>query len=219
MKTFVTADLHFGHKNILGHQTNRNFKTVQEMDDHIVRVWNQNVSPKDEVYVVGDFSFRADIIYLADILASLNGTLHLVRGNHDHDFWKALDIMKGNKHLKLHKKDPEEIIVHRDRIVDVKHNGYKYVMCHYPLETWDGAARKIRGYAPHGKRTFMLHGHNHGKGTAIKDRLDVGYDALGNVVTPLDLIPGMLEKQNERLVDKETRFWDEYLGNMTELTD
>ncbi len=218
MKTFVTADLHFGHENILGHQDNRGFSDIVEMNEHIVREWNNQVTDKDKVYVVGDFSFRMDLDDMAHYMSRLQGELHLIKGNHDHDFWKAYEVMKANYHLGNRVKKPDQIIIHRDRIVDLKHGGHKYVMCHYPMETWDGAYREIRqskqsdqlqeiflkhcpfpGFKAKGRRVYHLHGHQHGKGFLVKDRIDVGWDATGNVVTNLDDIPAMIEDQNKHV--------------------
>ena len=210
MKVFVTADLHFGHENILGHQDNREFSDITEMNDHIVREWNGKVSDKDKVYVVGDFSFRMDLDDLAYYMGQLNGEIHLVKGNHDHDFWKAYEILKARRHQEKGTKHPDQIIIHRDRIVDLKHGGYKYVMCHYPMETWDGSARNSSGYKVNGRRTFMLHGHNHGKGTLVKDRIDVGWDSTGNVVTLLDDIPAMIEANNQQLLIDEMAELQQY---------
>ena len=210
MKVFVTSDLHFGHAKILEHQANRDFQTVEGMDLHMLGEWNEAVGKNDKVYVVGDFSFRMDIVEMAETMAALNGEIHLVRGNHDHDFWKALEILKANKHLKRHNKDPKDFVVHRDRIVDLKHGGHRYVMCHYPMETWDGAARSIRGYKTQGRKVFHLHGHQHGNGTIIKDRFDVGYDNTSNVVTLLDDIPAIIEAQNQMLISNELGALQQY---------
>jgi len=57
-KVFVTADLHFQHKNILMHQANREFDSIEEMDEFIIQEWNKQVTAKDTVYILGDVSFR-----------------------------------------------------------------------------------------------------------------------------------------------------------------
>ena len=81
MKTFFIGDTHFGHHNIMRHD-GRPFKTVEEMDEYMIKVWNERVSPNDEVYILGDFSWykkeKTD-----EILARLNGKKYLVKGNHD----------------------------------------------------------------------------------------------------------------------------------------
>lgn len=78
---WVTADHHFGHKNILTF-TQRPWKTIEEHDEGLIELWNARVVAGDEVYVVGDFSFQ-DKWWMAKILKRLNGRKHLILGNHD----------------------------------------------------------------------------------------------------------------------------------------
>lgn len=59
MKTFLTADLHFSHRNIIRF-CKRPFTDVNQMDQVLVNNWNDVVQPDDLVYVVGDFQFHPD---------------------------------------------------------------------------------------------------------------------------------------------------------------
>ena len=52
-KIFFTSDLHFGHENVLRFD-NRPFETVEEMDDELIKRWNDKVAKGDLVYVLGD---------------------------------------------------------------------------------------------------------------------------------------------------------------------
>lgn len=80
-ETFFTADLHFGHANILSYD-DRPFRTIEEMDAEIIRRWNNKVKPEDTVYILGDISwYKAD--KTIELIKQLNGTLYLVKGNHD----------------------------------------------------------------------------------------------------------------------------------------
>lgn len=81
MTTYFTADPHFGHTNIIRY-SQRPFSDAQEMDEVIIARWNQTVSPDDEVWVLGDYAM-GDRHRGLDYLARMNGTKHLVIGNHD----------------------------------------------------------------------------------------------------------------------------------------
>src|SRR5262249_1150939 len=57
----------------------RPFSSVDEMNSELIRRWNAVVSPDDEVWHLGDFSFYRG----ADFLSALHGHKLLVAGNHD----------------------------------------------------------------------------------------------------------------------------------------
>jgi calcineurin-like phosphoesterase family protein len=80
-KTFVTSDLHFGHKNIIVYE-NRPFLTVEEMDQKLIQNWNNVVSKTDKVFVLGDVSFY-DKEKTKELVTQLNGKKILICGNHD----------------------------------------------------------------------------------------------------------------------------------------
>lgn len=50
------SDLHFFHKNVTAMGSNfdnRPFQDIEEMHEGIRKRWNQEVAPKDDVYVLG----------------------------------------------------------------------------------------------------------------------------------------------------------------------
>lgn len=81
MKTFVIADPHFGHKNIIQY-CNRPFESVSEMDKALIDNWNKTVSNDDIIWVLGDFAL-ASRDYTKSIIKSLRGRKRLILGNHD----------------------------------------------------------------------------------------------------------------------------------------
>jgi calcineurin-like phosphoesterase family protein len=78
---FFSSDHHFGHKNIISY-CDRPFHSVDQMEDVLIRNWNERVRPQDTVYHLGDFAFakRSKVEWL---LSVLNGTKYLIKGNHD----------------------------------------------------------------------------------------------------------------------------------------
>lgn len=80
-ETWFISDTHFGHKNVLQYEADaRLFKTVEEMNDHLITCWNSVVGDKDIIYHLGDFCFGQHNI---DIAGQLKGKKYLVMGNHD----------------------------------------------------------------------------------------------------------------------------------------
>jgi len=132
------------------------------MDQGLIDRWNSRVSPVDTIYHLGDFSFYARLERVLPILERLNGNIKLVPGNHDYDPWHkwSIDDVAAMGHWEILPK-----------LHEFKHNGELYVLCHYPLESWNHVNRR--------HNSFMLHGHLHGSGLnkRLKGRWDVGVDA------------------------------------------
>lgn len=82
---FLTSDTHFGHKNICKF-TNydgspvRPWDDADEMDEEMVKRWNETVRPNDKVYHLGDVVINRKSLAILD---RLNGDKVLIKGNHD----------------------------------------------------------------------------------------------------------------------------------------
>lgn len=84
------ADLHFGHSNALAFDA-RPFKTIEEHDAELIRLWNEAVDIDDDVWILGDISWYGPQKTI-EILKQLNGTKHLIIGNHDKKLLKNPDV-------------------------------------------------------------------------------------------------------------------------------
>lgn len=84
------SDTHFGHRNIIRYE-NRPFSSVQEMNEELIRRWNSVVTPEDTVVHGGDFALCNKEV-ATHICHSLNGYKVLVKGNHDGNTKRMLDI-------------------------------------------------------------------------------------------------------------------------------
>ena len=80
-KVFFISDLHFGHKDVIAFDQ-RPFKDVEEMDAEMIRKLNAKVSHDDHVFVIGDMFGGVTTAHAGEIVRSLNGKIHLIRGNH-----------------------------------------------------------------------------------------------------------------------------------------
>jgi calcineurin-like phosphoesterase family protein len=83
---FLVSDTHFGHAGVCrftcddGVTKIRPWTDPDEMDEAMVKAWNDRVKPTDKVYHLGDVVINRKAL---NILHRLNGDKVLIRGNHD----------------------------------------------------------------------------------------------------------------------------------------
>jgi calcineurin-like phosphoesterase family protein len=83
---FLVSDTHFGHAGVCRFVRNdgvtklRPWTDPNEMDEAMVRAWNERVRPTDKVYHLGDVVINRKAL---GIMRRLNGDKVLIRGNHD----------------------------------------------------------------------------------------------------------------------------------------
>jgi len=80
-KVFVISDCHYFHWRICEYCA-RPFTSVEEMNNFMIKSWNEVVSDDDLVYVLGDFGFGS-VDCLTHIVNCLYGEKILLMGNHD----------------------------------------------------------------------------------------------------------------------------------------
>lgn len=142
---YLTSDTHFGHGNIIKF-CNRPFENAREMDEVMIEKWNAKVKSEDIVMHLGDFAYGGSQ-YIKRLVQSLNGKISLLLGDHDREtkLWDAgfLDIR---------------------RYVTIEN---KAVLFHWPIESWQGAFRKV----------YHFHGHSHGNlKHKLPRRMDISVD-------------------------------------------
>lgn len=82
---FLTSDTHFGHSGVCRFLTNtgeklRPWDNPDDMDEEMVKRWNETVKPNDKVYHLGDVVINRKALA---IMHRLNGDKVLIKGNHD----------------------------------------------------------------------------------------------------------------------------------------
>ncbi len=75
-QTFFISDTHFGQERKVKIKEVP-FKSVEEMNEEIIRRWNNKVGPQDVVYHLGDFGDY-------ELVKRLNGKIILICGNYEH---------------------------------------------------------------------------------------------------------------------------------------
>lgn len=110
-KYWFTADEHLGHFNIIKY-CNRPFKTVDEMDEKIIKRHNERVGPDDTVIHAGDFTMKKTLAEAEAYIERLNGNHIFLRGSHE--YW--------NENLPY--------------VWEKNIDGIYIVVCHYPFASW-----------------------------------------------------------------------------------
>jgi len=160
MATLFTSDTHFGHANIIKY-CNRPFVSSWEMDKELVRRWNLVTKPEDTIYHLGDFAFGRDASqeYISKLAKQLNGTIHLIVGNHE----------------KLAKSIPWRFASIKD-YDEIEVEGQRIILFHYGMRTWH---HDLRG-------AWHLYGHSHNGLPSFGKSLDIGVDCWDFAPVPFN---------------------------------
>ena len=132
-RILYTADLHLGHSNIIRF-CNRPFSDIGEMNKTLIDNWNARVREKDHVYIVGDLAYRS-ARSVTGYLEQMRGIKHLIIGNHERSWMKQVNL--------------SQYFASIETMQEIRDNGRRVVLCHYPLATWPG------------KNSYMVYGHIH----------------------------------------------------------
>lgn len=161
----------------------RPYETVEEMNEDLIKVWNETVKKNDTVYNLGDFCFGGYDKWV-EILEQLNGNIIHIKGNHD-----SSETLK-----KLHKNGYLKEI----HMIGCYLKTHKYVlhMTHYPMEI---------GMRP---RLFSLHGHIHSQESKMLNQINLCVDSplnfnrkfgqpikLEELISYLDYLTPKIEKE------------------------
>ena len=153
---WFTSDMHLGHEKALDF-TIRPWQQIDEMNEGIIANINAKVKKKDELYILGDYSFRIPALEAAAL-----------PGNHDKD-WN-------------HKPVQGTFIV-EPPIKVLKENGRKFVLSHFPMMDWQSMSHESIHLHGHIHSQGSLYNEmNRMQGVY---RYDVGVDA--NNYTPVSM--------------------------------
>jgi len=150
---FFTSDWHFFHKKIIEY-CDRPFKNEKHMRNKIINNFNEVVCKEDNTFVLGDVAMLGGSQWeaLKGIIQKLNGTKHLICGNHDEFRWQRyIDIGFATVHSALW----------------LEEGGLSIVMAHDPS-----------AYCTLEPNTVFLHGHIHTLYKSIPEQrvVNVGVD-------------------------------------------
>jgi calcineurin-like phosphoesterase family protein len=181
--TFFISDTHFGHEKtctVFKREDGsplRPFSCAEEMDEFMVKAWNERVGKNDKVYHLGDVVINRKFL---NILDRLNGDKVLIRGNHD--IFKLEDYTKYFRDI---------------RALDVK-NGM--IFSHVPIhpESLGRFGTNIHGHL-HANRVKKIVGVDPSTGELTYSKeIDPRYFNVS--VECIDFAPITLEEVNKRIV-------------------
>jgi calcineurin-like phosphoesterase family protein len=164
---YFTADEHIDHKRIC-ELMNRPFQNLDEMKETLIANHNSIVTDKDIVYHLGDVSFSS----ADDYIKRLNGTHHLVLGNHDYTRLKHLTLFKNIQD-----------------VLYLRTEGIRVFMSHYAHRTWRNSH-----YG-----SYHLFGHSHGMIPNYGRSMDVGVDCHNFKPISLEYVVEALRKESVTL--------------------
>lgn len=154
-KIWVISDTHFNHANILkftdegGYPVRPGFKDVKDMNEVMIRNWNERISEEDIVYHLGDVFFGNDE-EANMILTRLAGKKRLIIGNHDEI--KSPVLNKHFKKMMLWRLFKDEDIL----------------LAHVPIH--QSEIRKVK---------YNVHGHIHQNDAPTKDHINICVEKTG----------------------------------------
>ena len=193
MSNWYTADPHFGSDSVsIMKRDNRPFKDIAEYTAEQVRIWNEQASSDDTIYVIGDFcnynAHEKDYVSGLAVSKQINAHIILITGNGEDrvireyfggDFEKFREYCLTDPAFKF-----QDVI--RNTYVDIR--GEKFFLTHKPTD--------------HDKECQTLFGHTHRYGGLWKPfGFNVGVDLNSFRLFGDDDIMFMLSKKKD--------YWDE----------
>ncbi len=198
---YFTSDTHFHHKNIVrgttewttldpesSHQSLRDFDTLQEHDEALIKSINSLVKHDDILYHLGDWSFggHEQIKKFRDRLECRE--IHLIFGNHDQHI-EPIDSPYRECFSSV--GYVKQLSFKIDTTRSGKFGKTNIFLSHYSHQVWNKSH--------HG--TIHLFGHSHGSLKGIGKSMDVGVDTNNLYPYHLDEILDIMKKVKTEIVD------------------
>jgi calcineurin-like phosphoesterase family protein len=221
---WFVSDLHYNHANICRGVTKwgktingifypdvintRDYASLDEMNKAIVDSINKYVKKDDELYFLGDWSFRGiESIYLFWKQLNCKYNIHFVPGNHDHKFKKDFELPNCKRNgpyssdiidgAPIGGDYPDYVISNSlfkeylPEITSLVYNKQKFILSHYPIEEWEDM--------DHG--SIMVHGHCHHKLDTSDSNMFYRRKDVGWIDRPYS-IDEIIEEMKDRKIKK-----------------
>jgi calcineurin-like phosphoesterase family protein len=159
MNTWFTSDWHFFGTNFLKNEKRQHFESVEVMNETIINNLLSSIKPGDNLYFLGDIGWKLPNEWLFNFLVSMKKhkiNFFWIEGNHDHK--TQVPFVSSLKW--------------KGQIKDIKVEGQKLTLCHYPMYTWNASHYN----------SYSLHGHIHYKDATWNKLVDNKQVILGKVM-------------------------------------
>jgi calcineurin-like phosphoesterase family protein len=136
---YFTGDEHYFHHKIIEYE-NRPWPDEKKMRKGMIIKHNEIVRPEDEVIHAGDFAMVGASQWerLAGVLKELNGTHHLVVGNHDECPWdKYLNVGFSSVHTSMWWENEGIVVVHDPSAWTVTKHKFPITLCAHIHKLFD----------------------------------------------------------------------------------
>ena len=140
---WLSSDLHLGHNKSFIYES-RGFLSIEEMNNNIIKNFNNVIANDDDLYLLGD-TFLGDLTTGINLFNQLPGKIHLIWGNHCTDNRK---IAMSQCHNVV------EVVGFAGML---HYHKYHFYLSHFPALTtnFDDYQRPLK------QRTLCLAGHTH----------------------------------------------------------
>ena len=145
---WFTSDTHFRHAMVA---QIRGFSSAEEHDEAVIGRWNEAVKAADTVWHLGDVGMRSGFLPL---VGRLNGTIHLIAGNHD-------AAWPGHRDAYKHQREWLEHFASVQAFARRKIGGHQVLLSHFPYEGDHTAEDRCGQYRLRDEGLWLLHGHTH----------------------------------------------------------
>lgn len=179
-RILLTSDTHFDHDLVAGL---RGFASPGDHDAHVADTWNSIVTDRDTVWHLGDVGMGR-LRRWRDTVENLNGTIHLVTGNHD--------TVAPGVSRRAHRDQREwmEVFASIQPFARLRRGDAHLLLSHYPYsgEGMRDLPERFTQYRLRNEGLPLAHGHTHSGERLTSDEgtpmIHVGWDAWGG---PVDL--------------------------------
>lgn len=190
-KIHFSGCTHFCCEGVIHHEKWRKekYKNEVNMTDELIVEWNSKVGWNDLVIHLGDFGFEGKEEEMFEVVRQLNGTLLLIRGNHDTDaFLNGLERLNN-----VYVADDFGVVLrYEDKNLEM-------FLTHYPVML-DWSERRV-----------SVHSHIHGKQPLFNYMFNVAMDYTREVVTSEEELINRIEGYRSHLTrEKMLEYYDKY---------